>query len=165
MERHDRGHKSWEVEMGELKTKLQRPDVADPKKAREDWTELLQELVHKVQEWLPQQEWASKVIEKEMEDSLLGEYKAPALVMQRDFTRVMMEAMTRFAPGTDGVVDLYKMPAYDDIASLYRIKEEWKLHYTFRAPQAVARIREAESLDLNETNFLRVLNEIFGHAA
>jgi hypothetical protein len=151
--------------MGELETKLQRPVVSDPAKEREDWTRLLHELVQKVQGWLPKEEWASRVIEKEMGDSLLGEYKAPALLMQKDFTRILMEPIARFAPGADGVVDIYKMPAYDDIASLYRIKDEWKLRYAFRGIEAVAKVREAESLDLNEKSFLRVLGEISDHAA
>jgi hypothetical protein len=150
--------------MGNLKTKLQRPEVSDPEKEREDWRQLLDELVHKVKGWLPEG-WTSLAIEKEMEDSQLGEYKAPALLMQLEFTRVMMEPMTRFAPGTDGVVDLYKMPAYDNIASLYRIKGEWKLHYTFRGSKPVTSVRSADSLPLDETNLLRVLEEFAGHAA
>ena len=30
------------------------------------------------------------------------------------------------APGTEGVVDLYLMPGYDDIASLYHYSNRWK---------------------------------------
>jgi hypothetical protein len=164
MEKYDRTY-ICEAAMGELKTRLQRLEIADPGKARDDWNQILHELVHKIQEWLPKEEWSSKLIHKDMEDSRLGEYKAPALIMQREFTRIMVEPITRFAPGTDGVVDIYKMPAYDDIASLYRIDDEWKLHYAYRAQQTVAKIREGEGLDLNKENFLRVLNEISGHAA
>jgi hypothetical protein len=150
--------------MGESRTILRRPEITDPAREREDWQQLLGGLVREVQSWLPE-EWTSLAIEKSMEDSELGEYKAPALLMQRKFARVLMEPITRFAPGADGVVDLYKMPAYDNIASLYRIKNEWRLNFVFRDPGPVAEIRGAESLPLDRTNFLRVLEEIAGHAA
>ena len=150
--------------MGESRTKLRRPEIADPAREREDWQQLLGELVREVQAWLPE-EWTSLAIEKTMEDSELGEYKAQALLMQRKFARVLMEPITRFAPGADGVVDLYKMPAYDNIASLYRIENEWRLNYAFPNSGPVAEIRGAESLPLDRTNFLRVLEEIAGHAA
>jgi hypothetical protein len=150
--------------MGEPRMKVRRPQVDDPVKEREDWKRLLDELVRKVQGWV-EPEWSTRVIEKPMEDSALGAYKAPALIMQREIARVLLEPITRFAPGTDGVVDLYRMPAYDDIGSLYRINGEWKLHYAFRSTKPVAPVREAESLPLDEKNFLRVLNEIAGHAA
>ena len=35
------------------------------------------------------------------------------------------------APGTEGVIDLYLMPAYDDIASIYYSGDRWNLHYLF----------------------------------
>jgi hypothetical protein len=149
--------------MGESRTKLRRPEIADPAKERADWQQLLGELVREVQSWLPE-DWSSLAIEKAMDDSELGEYKAPALLMQRKFARVLMEPITRFAPGADGVVDLYKMPAYDNIASLYRIKNEWRLNYAFRDPGPGAEIHAAELLPLDRTSFLRVLEEIAGHA-
>ncbi len=85
--------------------------------------------------------------------------------MQRAFVRVLLEPITRFAPGTDGVVDLYRMPAYDDIASLYRVAGEWKLDYASAGGITAARTRSAEPIDLNRENFLRVLETISGHAA
>ena len=64
--------------------------------------------------------------------------------MQREIDRVLLEPVTRFAPGTDGVVDLYLMPAYDDIATIYRVGGEWKLHYAFRGGKVAVGIRNAE---------------------
>ena len=85
--------------------------------------------------------------------------------MQARFTRVLLEPITRFAPGTDGVVNLYLMPAYDDIASLYRVSGEWRLNYAFRGGNAEAGIRGADSMVLTRENFHRVLEAISGHAA
>jgi hypothetical protein len=164
MIRRGQRHLRKEATMAEPRTKVRRPQVDDPVKERDDWRRLLDELVRKVQGWV-EPEWSTRVIERAMEDSVLGEYNAPALLMQRETTRVILEPVTRFAPGTDGVVDLYRMPAYDDIASLYRINLEWQLHYAFRGAEPVATVREADSLPLEEKNFLRVLDEIAGPAA
>jgi hypothetical protein len=151
--------------MAEQRIKPRRPQVADPAKERDEWIQLLRELVTKVDGWVKPVEWSTREIEKEMQDSVLGSYNAPALLMQRGFVRVLLEPITRFAPGTDGVVDLYLMPAYDDIASLYRVAGEWKLHYAFRGGSAVAKVRSADSLDLSRENFLQILEAISGRAA
>ncbi|MGC8641170.1 MAG: hypothetical protein ACP5XB_14990 [Isosphaeraceae bacterium] len=100
-----------------------------------------------------------------MRDSALGRYKAPAMLMQRETVEVILDPVGRFAPGTEGVVDLYLLPAYDDIASLYRVDGAWKLHYAFRSTATVARIKQAESMTLDESSLNRVLNEIAAHVA
>jgi hypothetical protein len=153
-----------EATMAETKARPERPKVENPEQERDDWISLLDQLVTNVNEWV-QADWATKVIKKAMGDSILGDYEAPALLMQRETTRVFLEPITRFAPGADGVIDLYRMPAYDDIASLYRVNGEWKLHYAFRGGKIIAGIRNAESLPFTKENLLRVLNAISGHAA
>jgi len=150
--------------MTEPRARARRPQVADPSRERDDWIRLLDELVGRVKAWV-EPVWSTRVIEKAVQDSELGEYKVSALLMQRETARVLLEPITRFAPGTDGVVDLYRMPAYDDIASLYRVAGEWKLHYAFRGDKVVAGIRNVEPLPLTEEHFLRVVNAIAGHAA
>jgi hypothetical protein len=87
------------------------------------------------------------------------------MLMQRDTVEVILDPVGRFAPGTDGVVDLYLLPAYDDIASLYFVDGAWKLHYAFRATTEPPRIKQAESTTLDEESLNRVLNEIAAHAA
>jgi hypothetical protein len=146
------------------KTRLKRPVVGDPNQELRNWLTLLDELVTNVRDWVGE-DWSTELIHKSMNDSVLGSYKAPGLRMQRDFTRAILEPIARFAPGTDGVVDLAKIPAYDQIASLYRIDGEWKLHFAFRGSNSVASVRSADSLAWNEANLRRVLEEFDGHAA
>ena len=43
-----------------------------------------------------------------------------------------MEPVARSSPGIEGLVDLYLLPAYDDIASLYHYSGKWHVHYYFR---------------------------------
>src|SRR5262249_50078611 len=78
------------------------------------WLKRLGDLVQQVESWARELDWATRRIDKTMEDSWLGSYKAPALIMQRETTRVLLEPIARTAPGAEGVVDLYLMPAYDD---------------------------------------------------
>ncbi len=150
--------------MAEQRLKARRPEVEDPGKERDEWIQLLRQLVQTVDGWV-KPDWSTREIEKEMQDSVLGSYSAPALLMQRAFTRVLLEPITRFAPGTDGVVDLYLMPAYDDIASLYRVGGEWRLNYAFRGGNGAAGSRSGESMAVTREDFLRVLEAISGHAA
>jgi hypothetical protein len=149
--------------MAETKVRSERPKVENPDKERVDWIVLLDQLVTTVSAWV-EPDWATRVIKKTMSDPLLGEYEAPALLMQRDVTRLLLEPITRFAPGVDGVIDLYRMPAYDDIASLYRVGDEWRLHYAFRGEKFIAGIRNVEPLPFSRDSFLRVLNAISHHA-
>ena len=150
--------------MAEIRARMARPQVDDPSRERDQWLDVLEMLVKQVEGWV-RPGWSTRIIAKSMSDSALGEYQAPALLMQREITRILLEPITRFAPGTEGVVDLYLMPAYDDIASLYRVAGEWKLHYAFPGNPVVAGIRNAEALPLSEEHFLRVLDTIASHAA
>ena len=57
------------------------------------------------------------------------------------------------------------MPAYDDIASLYFLDGEWKLHYVFHDRPAESDVGEPEVMTLSEGTVIRVLDEIAAHAA
>jgi hypothetical protein len=139
--------------------------VDDPGALRDEWLNLLADLTSKVKSSAEELDWSTRQIVKKMKDSRLGLYEAPALLMQKETTRVLLDPVTRFAPGTDGVVDLYLMPAYDDIASLYFVDGEWRLHYMFPGTPAVATIRQAESCPLSRDSIGLVLNEMSTHAA
>ena len=73
--------------------------------------------------------------------------------------------MGRSAPGAEGVVDLYLMPAYDDIASLYYYGDRWNLHYMFPGTKPAATVREAEALPLSKEALEKVLAEMRQNAA
>jgi len=108
---------------------------------RDEWVSRLSDLTTAVRRWAEELDWSTRQIGKKMKDSRLGLYEAPALIMQKGTTRVLLDPVARFAPGADGVVDLYLMPAYDDIASLYFVNGEWRLHYAFPAEPALRRSR------------------------
>src|SRR5258708_6167203 len=93
--------------------------VENADQLREAWLSRVSALVSSVETWVKELGWSVRRIDKQIKDSQLGTYRAPALIFQGGTSRVMLEPITHAAPGADGVVDLYLMPAYDDIASLY----------------------------------------------
>ncbi|MCI0464287.1 MAG: hypothetical protein L0Z62_45715 [Gemmataceae bacterium] len=130
-----------------------------------DWLGRLSCLIHSVEEWARELGWATRWIDKPMEDAQIGEYRAPGLLLQEGPDRLYLEPIGRSAPGADGVVDLYLMPAYDDIASLHHYDGRWNLHYLFPGTAAVADIRKAPAKPLSRESLQEVLAEMRQHAA
>lgn len=138
--------------------------IEEPEALRDEWLSRLSDLVTSVKSWAEGFDWSTRQISKKMKDSRLGPYEAPALIMQKETTRVLLDPVARFASGADGIVDLYLMPAYDDIASLYFVDGEWRLHYQFTGA-AVAAAKDVESCPLCKETFGRVLEQMSAHAA
>lgn len=130
---------------------------------RRAWLEKLHDLVAKVKKWAEELGWATKVVDKKMEDAEIGNYKAPAILLQQDVVRLFLEPVARVAPGTEGVVDLYLMPSYDDIASLYYYSKQWNIHYAFSQPSLIAKIDEAEARPLSKSTLRKVLDQMKAH--
>jgi hypothetical protein len=135
-------------------------NVLKPDQLRGEWLEQLSQLMRTVQGWAEARGWSTRQIEVTLEDSQIGKYKVPALLLQENATRVLLEPIARSAPGADGVVDLYLMPAYDDIASLYLCDGEWRLHYMFPGTPSVGDIHEAEAKLLTDEILHEVLEEM-----
>lgn len=129
-----------------------------------DWLAALSRLIANVDCYAKELGWSTRRIDKPMEDSEIGKYSAPALLLQEETTKVLLEPITRSAPGTEGIVDLYLMPGYDDIASLYYLGKRWNLHYVAPEQKAVARPREAEARPLTKATLRKVLEEMKAHA-
>ena len=66
-------------------------------------------------------------------------------------------------PLAEGVVDLYVMPAFDDVASLYFYDGEWQLCYSSAAKPADEAVHDAQSEPLSKQTFQRVVEELRGH--
>lgn len=105
--------------------KLPKKPVPDWEAVRDEWVQAVEHLVTDVESWCKTRDWPTRRVAKRMEDSRIGEYQAPALVIQADLVKLMLEPIARFTPGGDGVVDLYRMPEYADTASLFRRQGKW----------------------------------------
>lgn len=139
--------------------------TTDRDKLRDEWLLHLSALLDSVQGWAQELGWSTRRIEKRMEDSQIGTYVAPALLMQEGTTRLLLEPIARSAPGAEGVVDLYLMPAYDDIATLFFCDGQWQLHFLFPGTPAPPTISEANSKPLSKETFKAVLEEMLKNAA
>src|SRR5438445_9953851 len=96
-------------------------------KQRIRFQKLVEALVKQVGEWVAQHEWVTKVYPKKMRDDEHGVYEVPALFLQKGPIRVLLDPVAHDVPGTEGVVDLYLMPTYDDMASLYFENGAWMI--------------------------------------
>lgn len=137
----------------------------DRERFRDAWLARLGGLIDSVENWVRDAGWSTRRIEKLMHDSEIGKFPAPALLLQEGTTRVLLEPVARSAPGAEGVVDLYLMPAYDDIASLYFCDGRWQLHYMFPGTPAVATIGDTDSKTLSKETLFGVLDEMRKNAA
>jgi hypothetical protein len=156
---------SWIKPPQEESTKAELEQIARERVTeRVAWIRRVADLVRTVEAWAKEFGWSTKRIDKKIEDSRLGNHKAAGLVMQEDAVRILLEPISATAPGSDGLVDLYLMPGYDDIASLYHRDGDWHIHYVFPAPKAVAGIKEGESRPLSKKNLGVVLDAMKKHA-
>ena len=139
------------------------PDDLNQK--RDKWLERLSSLMALIEEGAEQHGWSVRRIAKQMKNGQPVTYEAPSLILQFEFARVLVEPIAMDAPGTEGIVDLYLMPAYDDMASIYFYGEGWHIHYMFPGDPNVASIREAEGKQLSKETLVEVLDEIKKNAA
>lgn len=140
-------------------------DARNRLRMRLDWLQLLSDLMDSAERWGKEFDWSTRRIEKEMKDAEIGDYQAPALLLQKELTRVLLEPVGRSAPGADGVVDLYLLPGYDDIATLYYHDGHWNLHYLTPEAPAGMDLRQAEARPLSKATHRRVLEQMKQHAA
>ncbi|MBI3411470.1 MAG: hypothetical protein HY040_24340 [Planctomycetes bacterium] len=139
--------------------------TSNPEQLRKEWLDRLSALVTRVTSWATELDWSTRLIEKKIEDSQIGTHEAPALLLQKGTTRLLLEPIAPSAPGAEGVVDLYSMPAYDDIATFYYRAGAWHLHYMFSGEPSVGEIRESPSKPVSKRILQRVLQEMTRNAA
>jgi len=122
-------------------------------------------LVQQVRDWAEPQEWVTKPYTKKMRDAEGQLFEIPALYLQKGPIRVLLDPIAYDVPGSQGLVDLYLMPTYDDLASLYLESGEWKVHYTFPSdPFETHSTLESDALPLTEQTINQVLDSIANHA-
>jgi hypothetical protein len=133
--------------------------------ARAAWIDSVKALVDQVEAWARDMQWSTRRVEKRLDDDWIGKHRVPALLMQEETCGILLEPVGRSSSGAQGVVDLYLMPAYDDIASLYYYENRWNLHYMFPGSKSVATISAAEAVPLSKEALEKVLAEMRRNAA
>jgi hypothetical protein len=105
--------------------------VVDADRLRDEWLVRLGTLLDSVETWARELDWSTRRIEKKMDDHEIGKHVAPALLLQKEVTRVLLDPIARSAPGVEGVVDFYLMPGWDDIARLFFHDGAWHVYHAF----------------------------------
>ena len=134
-------------------------EIAARMKHRSIWLDRLASLVGQVEQWAREMGWSTRRVEK---NSMTPDRQAPGAGAADAGRHLPDSARTDRAicAGAEGVVDLYLMPAYDDIASLYYYGNRWNLHYTIPWDQAGGPVRESEALPLSKETLAKVLAEL-----
>ena len=144
---------------GDAREEIQ-TEIAARMEERSIWIKRVASLVGQVEQWAREMNWSTRRVEKKLDDARIGKHQVPALLMQVETCRVLLEPVGRSAPGAEGVVDLYLMPAYDDIASLYYYNDRWNLHYMLPGTKSVATVREAAAMPLSRETLEQVVAEM-----
>jgi hypothetical protein len=142
------------------------PQIENSEVLLAQWQDHLKILVQQVKEWVERAGWRTRTIAKSIDDRKLGRHAVPVLLMEKDTIEVALNPVSPLVPGAEGAVDLYLVPAYDDIASLYLESGQWVIHYDFpHEPRETHSVIECEVLPLSEETIIRILNSIVSHAA
>ena len=108
----------------------------DPNALREEWLRRLSDLAKSVKGWAEELDWSTCQIEKKMKDSRSGLYEAGIAHAEGDDPRAPGSGR-RFAPGAEGVVDLYSCRHTTTLPVSIHVDGEWRLHYSFPNTAAV----------------------------
>lgn len=132
---------------------------------REQFQQRVEELVAQVEREVDSGQWVTRRYPKRLRDDPSAVYEVPALYLQKGPTRLLLDPIGYDVPGAEGAADLYLMPTYDPLASLYFEDGRWAIHYAFPPdPMETHSVIEAEVLPLSIDTINRVLNSIAEHA-
>lgn len=127
-----------------IEVKTPRKPVANWQQVRDEWVNAVTQLVNEVDLWCKARDWPTRRIEKRIDDPQIGEYTVPALLIQVDLVKLLLEPVARFVPGAAGLVDLYVMPRYADEASLLLRDDGWWIGYDVTGDEIPDDVRRAE---------------------
>jgi hypothetical protein len=139
--------------------------TANANQVREEWLRRIGALVDSVEAWAKEMGWATRRIETPIEDSEIGNHRVPALLLQENTTRIMLQPIGRSAPGSDGIADLYWMPAYDDIARLFSVNGLWQYFHNHPGQPNGSPRDTSDALPFTKESFQEILSEMLRHAS
>ena len=135
-------------------------EIAVRESLKAEWLESLNALVESIEGWSRELGWSTRRIEKKLDDPEIGAYQAPALLMQEETTRALLDPIGRSTPGSEGVVDLYLMPAFDNIARFYHRDGQWWLHHATPETRGDGAILEIKPASLSKESLRGVFESM-----
>lgn len=91
-----------------------------------EWVAALENLVRLVETWARNRKWEVKRDTKQLSEALLRVYSVPRLLLHSPEGRLLLDPVTRFAAGAEGLVELCVMPSYDSAKIVYS-EGDWHL--------------------------------------
>ena len=132
---------------------------------RQEFQRRIHELVARFEAEVDRSEWITRRYPKRMRDDARDVFEVSALYLQKGATSLLLDPIGYNVPGAEGAADLYLMPAYDPMASLYFEGGQWVIHSNALPDLAEPRpAAEAQSLPLSRETINQVLNAIADHA-
>ncbi len=92
----------------------------------QEWKQLVENLIQEIARWSKAEGWSVDRQPVELNESKLGTYEVPSLVIDTPNGRLMVKPAARYVFGADGRVDLYSWPSLNKLL-IVRTNEEWKL--------------------------------------
>ncbi len=90
-------------------------------------------VVSKFETSLSEHEWSIRRDPKRMRDEVGNVYSVLSLTIIKGPVRLLLDPSGYDIPGADGVMDLYLLPPYDPVATLYLEDGDWFIHSPFPA--------------------------------
>ncbi len=99
--------------------------------------------------------------EKRMRDETGGVYSVQSLTVFMGPMRLLLDPIGYDVPDCDGAIDLYLLPPYDPVATLYLEHGEWFIHSAdSTAPESITRPTDWERSVLTKTSIIALLESI-----
>lgn len=98
---------------------------------REEFRQRVEELVARFERHVDRQKWITRCYPKRLRDDTRQVYEVPALYLQKGPTNLLLDPIGYDVPGAEGAADLYLMPTYDPMASVYFEGGQWVIQYAF----------------------------------
>jgi hypothetical protein len=125
----------------------------------------VEKVVRQFEAVLAQTNQVSRRDEKRMRDETGGVYTVQSLTIFIGPLRLLLDPTGYDLPGCDGAVDLYLLPPYDPVATLYLEHGEWFIHSPNpTAQESIARPTEWGRSALNKESISHLLESIAKNA-
>lgn len=140
--------------------------MSNGRSERDEFKTRVEALVEQVRSWVEPHGWITETYPKRMRDVDSQLFEVPALFIQKGPVPVLLDPVAYDVPGAQAVVDLYLMPTYDDMASLYLEQGTWMIRYPLPPDGgSTDSTMETQALPLGEESINQVLDSIATHAA
>jgi hypothetical protein len=110
-------------------------------------------------------DWSMRRDPKRMRDEIGNVYTVQALTLIKGPVRLLLDPNGYDIPGADGFMDLYLLPPYDPVATLYLEDGQWFIHSPFPAAlEAIDNPKRWTRSDLTKESINDTLESIVEHA-